>query len=480
MLGIVAVNGYIPYYRLARAAVGEAWRLEQARDLLIGERAVAAFDEDTITLAVEAALHTLEDRPTDSIGALFFASTTPVFLEKSNAAVIAAACDIPATLTLDITGSLRSATSALALAFDAVLAERTRQALVVAADMRPAEPGTLADAINGDGAAAILIGEDEHVLAELVAEAHISAPVLDTWRRAHDRYLQSDDEAFALQTGYMRYMNEVGERLLAHGGITPDQLAGVALYAPDGRALMRLAKRSPFGVALARMGMTSPAAVLLMQAGNLGAAFAPAQLALLLETARPGDYIALVGYGDGADAYLFRVTEAIEAWQPRRSLRHWLERKGELTYTLAHHFREHWRDKPLWPPTAEPWTSLPLLHREQAELLRFYAQRCSSCGAVWWPHRPNCYDCGAQSGFEMIRLSRRGTVASFVAEWAVPTPMPPLGMVTVDTPEGARITTQSTDGDPRTFAMGDEVEFALRVFHTAKNVPHYSWKVRKA
>ncbi|RME10814.1 MAG: hydroxymethylglutaryl-CoA synthase, partial [Ardenticatenia bacterium] len=52
--------------------------------------------------------------------------------------------------------------------------------------------------------------------------------------------------------------------------------------------------------------------------------------------------------------------------------------------------------------------------------------------------------------------------------------------VTVDTPEGARITTQSTDGDPRAFALGDDVEFALRVFHTAKNVPHYSWKVRKA
>ncbi len=479
MLGIVAVNGYVPYYRLARAAIGDAWRLEQAHDMLIGERAVASFDEDTITLAVEATLHTLEDRAAEGIGALFFASTTPVFLEKNNAAVIAAACDIPAPLTLDLTGSLRSATSALALAFDAVLAERTAQALVVAADMRPAEPGTLADAIGGDGAAAILVGDSDDVLAELIAEAHISAPVLDTWRRSHDRYLQTDDEAFALQTGYIHFMNAVTERLLTQGDITPDQLAGVALYAPDGRALMRLARQSPLGVPLARMGMTSPAALLLMQAGNLGAAFAPAQLALLLENAHPGDLIALVGYGDGADAYLFRVTEAIDAWKPRRSLRHWLERKGDLTYTLAHHFRENWRDKPLWSPTAEPWTSLPLLHREQAELLRFYAQQCTSCGAVWWPHRPNCYDCGAQSGFEMVRLSRRGTVASFVAEWAVPTPMPPLGMVTVDTPEGARITTQSTDGDPRMFAIGDEVEFALRVFHMAKNVPHYSWKVRK-
>jgi hypothetical protein len=69
-------------------------------------------------------------------------------------------------------------------------------------------------------------------------------------------------------------------------------------------------------------------------------------------------------------------------------------------------------------------------------------------------------------------------VASFVAEWAIPSPLPPMGMVTVDTAEGARLTTPSTDGDPRGLKVGDPVEFTLRIFHTAKGLPHYSWKVR--
>ena len=79
----------------------------------------------------------------------------------------------------------------------------------------------------------------------------------------------------------------------------------------------------------------------------------------------------------------------------------------------------------------------------------------------------------------MIRLCGKANVASFVAEWAIPTPVPPVGMITADTPEGARITNASTDGDPRGLKVGDEVEFALRIFHTSKGLPHYSWKIRK-
>ncbi len=78
-----------------------------------------------------------------------------------------------------------------------------------------------------------------------------------------------------------------------------------------------------------------------------------------------------------------------------------------------------------------------------------------------------------------MRLNRRGTVASFVVEWAIPVPLAPAGMVITDTVDGARITNPSTDGDPRGLSVGDEVEFALRIFHTAKKLPHYSWKVRR-
>jgi len=478
MIGIVDFGLYIPYHRLPREAIGEAWRMEQAKELLIGERAVAGFDEDTVTMAVEAVLEALGPRQEAGVDALFFASTTPPFGEKSSAAVVAAACDLPVRRSADVTGTLRAGTTALGLALDAVRAGSARRAVVAAADMRPFEPGTLQEAVSGDGAAALVIGEGDDVVAVIEGEVHLSDPTVDVWRHAERRYLSTDDESFANQVGYFALVNEAVDELLRQAGVEAESVAGMALYAPDGRAYMRLARKSPLGPALARAGLMGPAPRLLMAAGNLGAAFPLAQLALLLETAQPDDLLVLVGYGDGADAYLLRVTPAIAKRPPRRPAAFWLETKGPIPYTQALFFRQHIRDKPLFPPGAEPWTSLPLLYRERGELLALRAQRCTSCGAVWWPHRPNCYECGAQEGFEFVRLGRRGTVATFEVEWAIPHPAPPVGMVTVDTAEGARITTQTTDGDPRVLAVGQEVELAFRLFHTAKALPHYSWKVR--
>lgn len=479
MIGIVDFGTYIPYYRLPRRWVGEAWRMERATALLVGESALAGYDEDVITMAVEAAEQVLLPWDRTKVDALYLASTTAPFGEKSSAAVVAAAADLRSGRTVDVNGTLRAGSSALALAFDGVRAGSVRQVLVVAADRRRPEPGTLLEAISGDGAAALLVGQGDEVIAELVGEFHLSDPTIDTWRRTEDRYLRTDDEAYTNEVGYLALMGATVRGLLEMTRIDPAVVNGVAMYVPDGRLYMQVAHKSPFGPAFRQMGLNGPAPHLLMHAGNLGAAFAPAQLALLLETARPGDQFVMLGYGDGVDAYLFRVTEAIGRRVPRRTTQEWLDAKGEIpSYTLAHYFRENWQDKPLFPAEVEPWTSLPLLQRERAELLSRQAQECGRCGAVWYPRRPACYECGAQDGFSMIRLSGRGTVASFVADWAIPSPLPPMGMVTVDTAEGARLTTPSTDGDPRQLNVGDPVEFALRIFHTAKGLPHYSWKVR--
>ena len=479
MIGIIDAGIYMPYYRLDRKVFADAWRLEQSRSLLVGERAVAGYDEDALTMAVEAALHALEPRESMPVDALYFASTTSPFSEKSSAAVIAAACDLPVHRTLDLSGTLRAGTSSLSIAFDALRAGSIRRAVTVAADIRRPEPGTLLEAFSGDGAAAVLVGSGSEVVAELVGESHLSDPTIDIWRRSEDRYLRSDDEAFTNQVGYFSLVAAALKELLQTTGVDPAMLKGLATYVPDRQAYLRLGRDPLFGPAIARMGKTAPALSLLGCVGNLGTAFPFAQLALLLETAQPDDLIALVGYGDGADAYLFRVAAAIRTRPAKRSAYAWIDNKGDLaSYPLMLHFREDLSAKPLFAPGDEPWTSLPLLYRDRDELLRFRAQRCTGCGAVWWPHRPNCYECGSQVGFESVRLSRRGEVFSFTANWVIPSPLPPTGIVTVDTPDGARITTASTDGDPRALTIGTRVEFALRIFHFAQQMPHYSWKVR--
>ena len=51
MTGIASYGAYIPYFRLSRAEIGKAWGGGGGK----GERAVASYDEDSLTMAVAAA-----------------------------------------------------------------------------------------------------------------------------------------------------------------------------------------------------------------------------------------------------------------------------------------------------------------------------------------------------------------------------------------------------------------------------------------
>ena len=110
MAGIASYGAYIPYYRLSRAEIAKAWGNAAGP----GERAVASYDEDSLTMAVAAARDCLTGIDRASIGGLYFASTTAPYREKQSAALIAAVLGLaPEAATMDFSGSLRCGTNAL-------------------------------------------------------------------------------------------------------------------------------------------------------------------------------------------------------------------------------------------------------------------------------------------------------------------------------------------------------------------------------
>ena len=115
--GIVATGAYIPKYRLPRSVIAAAWGGRS----LGGERSVANYDEDSVTMAVEAARDCLLGMDRSGIGGVYFASTTAPYQEKGCATLIATALDLPReVLTADFAHSLRSGTAALLAAGAAV------------------------------------------------------------------------------------------------------------------------------------------------------------------------------------------------------------------------------------------------------------------------------------------------------------------------------------------------------------------------
>ncbi|MDP2953734.1 MAG: 3-hydroxy-3-methylglutaryl CoA synthase, partial [Chloroflexota bacterium] len=160
--GIVSYGAYVPIYRMGRDLIARQW----GGSPQAGERSVANFDEDSITMAVEAVVDCLGPLDRHQVDGLYFASTTPPYHEKQSASIVAAACDLRRDIfTAHFTGSLRSATSALRAAQNAIQAGAARRVVVVASDCRQAAPASDLEPLLGDGAAAFLLGD-----SELVAE----------------------------------------------------------------------------------------------------------------------------------------------------------------------------------------------------------------------------------------------------------------------------------------------------------------------
>ena len=155
MGGLVSYGAYIPYYRLERGRIAGVLGSGGGR----GTRAVAGYDEDTTSMAVEAGRAALAgltgpgaDR--DAPRQLFFATSVPAYADKTNATAVHAALRLPAdALAVDMAGAVRSGVGALITA-----AQSPVPAMAVLSDIRTGLPGSTDERDGGDGAAAFVFG----------------------------------------------------------------------------------------------------------------------------------------------------------------------------------------------------------------------------------------------------------------------------------------------------------------------------------
>ena len=111
--GIVSWGVYLPYWRLERKVIGEAFGTSRGR----GRRAVASYDEDTSSMAVEAGRRALAAGGVPAPTGLYFSTPAPAYLDKTNAATVHAALGMDkATGAYDLGGSVRSGWATLQLA----------------------------------------------------------------------------------------------------------------------------------------------------------------------------------------------------------------------------------------------------------------------------------------------------------------------------------------------------------------------------
>ena len=322
MIGICAYGAYLPILRLSRDEIAKQWEGYSLR----GERTVANCDEDTITMAVEAGRDCLKTGGKAGVNALFFASTTPPYREKQSAALVATAMDLERKiLAADFTDSIRSATIALRQALDTVQGGGAEKVLVTSADIRPGTPQSEFETLFGDGAAAVLVGK-ENVIASLEGAYRHTDEFLDLWRLEDGQFTESWEDRFVKEYGHQRNVVTAGRAFFSEKGIGPAEITKAVIYSPDLRNHQTVAKLLGFDY------QKQVQDLLFGNIGITGAAHSLLMLVAALEKAKAGDTILLLGYGDGADAFLFRVTENIEKARGSRGVSGWLARKLPISY----------------------------------------------------------------------------------------------------------------------------------------------------
>lgn len=306
MAGLIAYGAHVPYHRLARADVAAALGTPAAQ----GTRAVAGYDEDTTSMAVEAARTALargDLRP--RVGQLFLATAAPAYLDKTNATAVHASLGLdPHVLAADMAGSVRSGLGALVTA-----ARSPVPTLAVLSDLRTGLPGGADEAAGGDGAAAFVFGGHRNgspVLAELLAHDTVSDEILDRWRLPGAAASRVWEERFA-EDIYVSLADKALTAALDHAGLERaaiDHFVVSGLHARACATVRRTAGVRPGAVTADLAGMI----------GNAGTAQPGLLLADVLDRARPGELIALVVLGDGAGVLLLRTTDALPAHRSPR------------------------------------------------------------------------------------------------------------------------------------------------------------------
>jgi len=466
MGGLIAYGAYLPYFRLNRSEIASALGAGGGR----GTRAVASYDEDTTSMAVEAARAALHMLPASAAPRrIYFATAAPAYLDKTNAAAIQAALDLDeSVLAVDMAGAVRSGVGALLAAQDASVTT-----MAVLSDVRTGLPGGADERDGGDAAAAFVFGDvnEAPVLAEVIAHASTTGEFLDRWRLPGGRSSRVWEERFGEHV-YGPLAVAAFADGLKQAGLTAERIDHLVLTGVHARAARQFA--ASCGVRREAMADDLSAAV-----GNTGTAHPGIMLADVLDRAQPDRFIAVVLLADGASVLILRTKTGLATQRAATPVAMQIAAGNDaLRYATFLSWRGLLDREPPRRPDPEPPYAPPSYRREDWKF-GFVASRCRQCGTRHLPPERVCVRCRAVDHMARERLADvPATVATFTVDRLAYTPSPPLVAAVIDFDGGGRFRCQVTDVDPAKVAIGDRVQMTFRKIVTAGGIHNYFWKAR--
>jgi 3-hydroxy-3-methylglutaryl CoA synthase/uncharacterized OB-fold protein len=442
-----SVSGYLPLLRLQRKAAVAALRWSGLGGPREGTRAVAGWDEDALTLAVEAARALTQPGAPDE---LIFASTSAYFTERAQSVLVADALALPRALrTQDVAGTRRCAISALLRAL-----EGHGSAIVTAGEKRETQAGSAQQLAYGDGGAACRIGDEGG--ARYLAGISLSHDLIDVYASRDHPTPYAYEERFVREAAVSKILRPAIEAVCTKAGIAPGTIAFAAVAEPVAGSYAVLAKAA---------GLTAPnlATELAARAGDLGASHALYAFGLALDRAKPGDIMLLAGFGSGCDAMLFEMVEPM----PGAAAMAAMVTEGQILSDYVRFLNLSGSIDLAWGMRAETVqkAQATVIDRYGRDMIGFVGGR-DSLGNVQFPKSriPVNPALHAPEALSEVRLADdQATVVSITADRLNFTPDPPFDFGLVQFDNGARVMMEFADRPPQGFAVGDRVTMRLRI-----------------
>ncbi len=341
MVGIITYGVYIPRYRIKVDEIARVWGANAAEisgGLGVFEKSVPDMDEDTATIAVEAARNALARRKIDpeEIGAVYVGSESHPYAVKPTACTVGEAIGATPNMTAaDFEFACKAGTAGIQTCMGLVKSKMITYGLAIGSDVAQGAPSDALEYTAAAGGAAFLIGRDDPI-AIIHHTCSYTTDTPDFWRREGQDYPRHSGR-FTGDPGYFKHVEGATRLLFGQKKKSAQDYEYAVFHQPNAKFPQKVAKALGFKPEQIRPGLVVP------RLGNTYSGSSPIGLAATLDIAKPGDriFVASFGSGAGSDAFDIEVTDAIEGGAFRRDAAPSVEEllKNPIYLDYAHYAR---------------------------------------------------------------------------------------------------------------------------------------------
>lgn len=332
--GIISYGVAIPSFRLTIEEIANNWGKDPKmvkQSLGVMEKAIADYDEDAVTLGIDASIRALQNINFDpkKINAVYMGSESHPYAVKPSAGMLKDAIGVGTDcLAADLEFACKAGTAAVQIINAFLAAKQIEYGLAVGADTAQSKPGDSLEYTACSAAASFIMGSNPaEIIATIDATCSYTTDTPDFWR-AQDKKFPSHAGRFTGQPAYFLTVRSATEALLKKTKSKIQDFDHVVFHMPNASFPQKMANDLGVSAKQLKHGFTVP------EIGNPYSASSLVGLASVLDNAKAGDRILVTSYGSGAgaDSFALTVTKNIKKFKNQFTVKNLIKNKQNVSY----------------------------------------------------------------------------------------------------------------------------------------------------